>query len=163
MAEINHRLFIASPIRKVYESLTDENDLSKWWTSNVQSTDAITAVLKFTFGAGYFKEMKIVSVAPDAKVEWLCMEGATEWVGTSIIFELSQESFSMLSKSNPELEDQLEQSECKGEGTLLVFKHINWKNTTAMFSECSYTWAMFLRSLKLYCETGNRNSLANPT
>ena len=55
--------------------------------------------------------------------------------------------------TNSELQDQLQQQN-ENKGTVLIFHHENWIDYTSMFAECSYTWAQFLRSLKLLCETG---------
>jgi hypothetical protein len=40
-------------------------------------------------------------------------------------------------------------------GTIVLFTHEGWKEETNEFASCSYTWALFLRSLKLLCETGS--------
>lgn len=53
-----------------------------------------------------------------------------------------------------EVRDQIQQQKKGEKVTLLIFHHDDWREYTPMFAECSYTWAQFLKSLKLFCETG---------
>ncbi|MEO8405378.1 MAG: hypothetical protein ABI480_12305 [Chitinophagaceae bacterium] len=74
-------------------------------------------------------------------------------VGTTLSFALEYGDRKTLLNSHPEIQGQIEQ--VKGDSlTLLIFHHDDWKEYTAMFAECNYTWGQFLRSLKLYCEIG---------
>jgi hypothetical protein len=53
-------------------------------------------------------------------------------VGTTITFEL----------------------EPHNKGCTLMFHHDNWAAYSQEFASCSFDWALFLRSLKMLCETG---------
>jgi hypothetical protein len=97
--------------------------------------------------------MKIIELKPLESVKWNCIKGDNEWVGTSISFKLLHGDKETLIKSYPEIRGQVEQ-QGNNKVTLLIFQHDNWREDTLMFSECSYTWAQFLRSLKLLCESG---------
>jgi hypothetical protein len=66
-------------------------------------------------------------------VKWRCQKGHEEWIDTTISFELQPHQ----------------------KGTTLFFHHDGWKDHTPVFAVCSYDWAIFLRSLKVLCETGN--------
>ncbi|HKH60668.1 MAG TPA: hypothetical protein VKA49_07545, partial [Flavitalea sp.] len=81
-------------------------------------------------------------------------DGAGEWIGTTISFELQVGDKETLLNAHPEMSDQIFQQEEGSEGTVLIFHHDNWKEYTPMFAECNYTWGRFMRSLKLFCETG---------
>jgi hypothetical protein len=74
-------------------------------------------------------------------------------VGTNLSFQLIPGSKVSLVQAYPEILGQTEQQKAD-DATLLIFHHDNWKAYTLMFAECSYTWGQFLKSLKLYCETG---------
>jgi len=113
----------------------------------------LDSVARFPFGPEYFKEMKITELKPCAQVKWICITGADEWIGSTISFKLRPGDKETLSNSNPEIKGQIQQQRSDN-GTLLIFHHDDWKEYTPMFAECNYTWGQFLRSLKLWCETG---------
>lgn len=154
MANIHHELFIGTTAEKIYNALTSETGLSSWWTPQTKANDKLGTVLRFTFQTGYHKEMKIVELSPFDRVKWICIAGANEWVGTNISFTLENANKETLLSLHPEIDDQLRQSTIHSNGTLLIFHHNDWKEYTPMFAECNYTWGLFLRSLKLFCETG---------
>ena len=160
MPGIHHAVIIGSPIEKVYNAISSEEGLSAWWTPNARARAEINSVARFYFGPVYFKEMKILDLKPFGLVKWACVSGAEEWVGTNISFKLLFGDKKSLSGSHPEMNGQLEQ-QIDDQGTLLIFKHEDWKEYTPMFAECSYTWGQFLRSLKLFCETGKGRPFPN--
>jgi len=65
-------------------------------------------------------------------VEWRCVGGPAEWVGTSVTFDLTAH------------EDE----------TVVMFAHSNWREPGEFMAHCSARWAYFLISLKLLVETG---------
>jgi uncharacterized protein YndB with AHSA1/START domain len=154
MPDIHHELYIAATAEEVYHALTHQTALSAWWTPGAKGISETYAVLRFYFGDDYFKEMKIMELKPAEYVEWLCIAGAEEWLDTTISFRLEPGSKEYLATKHQEITDQLNQSTQQNEGTLLMFRHDNWKEDSSMFAECNYTWGRFLSSLKLYCETG---------
>lgn len=105
--------------------------------------------------------MKITELKSSSQVKWICIAGAEEWIGTTISFELRQGDKETLLNLHPELKDQIQQQGYFGQGTLLIFHHDDWKEYTPMFAECNYTWAQFLRGLKLLCETGKGHPWPN--
>jgi uncharacterized protein YndB with AHSA1/START domain len=154
MPDIHLELLIGAPAQSVYHAITTSEGLSAWWTPGTKAEPEINSIAHFPFGSDYIKEMRITDLQPFKQVSWDCIAGEGEWIETSISFELETNDKNQLLGSHPELADQVNQQAASGAQTLLVFYHSNWKQDTAMFGECSYTWALFLRSLKLYCETG---------
>lgn len=130
---ICHRLLIESPVEKVYEALTSQQGLAGWWTPDTTAVPEVGGINRFVFEPDYFKEMKIQELKPYSKVKWLCLTAYEEWIGTTLTFEL----------------------EPHPKGCILFFHHDGWKNYTPEFASCSYDWALFFRSLKFFCETGN--------
>lgn len=161
MPNIHHALAIWAPIETVYEALTTEKGLSAWWTPGVTTSGTLGSVARFPFGARYFKEMRITDLQPPKQVQWHCVAGADEWIGTEISFNMVGGNRTTLLRSNPEAAGQLGDHAAGDLCTLLSFRHNNWQSDTAMFAECSYTWGQFLRSLKLLCETGMTRSSPN--
>lgn len=154
MPNIHQELYIAASAEEVYHALTHQTSLSAWWTPGARAVSETYAVLRFPFGNGYFKEMKITELRSSEYVEWVCITGADEWVGTTISFRLEAGNKEIIDAAHPEIADQSEQSIQSTEATLLIFRHDHWKDDSPMFAECNYTWGRFLSSLKLYCETG---------
>ncbi len=132
MPDIKHKLVIEASPAAVYENITTQKGLAGWWTPDTQAKVEVNSVLRFGFGPSYFKEMKVVMLVPNKKVEWKCIAATEEWIGTTIEFDLKPEAGK----------------------TVVYFSHNNWESQTPMLSQCSYDWAMFLRSLKLLCEKG---------
>lgn len=130
MVNIKHKLEIEASPETIYGNLTTQNGLAGWWTPDTNAKPEVNSILRFGFGPSYFKEMKVIALDSERKVEWKCITGTEEWIGTTITFIL-------------------EKADTK---TILHFSHDNWDSPTAMFSQCSYDWAMFLRSLKHLCE-----------
>ena len=153
MPNIRHEVLIGAPADHVFKAITSQQGLSAWWTPDATAEPALNSVARFPFGPTYFKEMKITKLEPSIQLNWACITGCDEWVGTTLSFELLSGDKGTLSKSRAELYDQLQQLKHDA-GTLLVFSHDGWREYTPMFAECNYTWGQFLRSLKLFCETG---------
>lgn len=153
MPNIRHELIIGAPAEKVYSAITSQEGLSAWWTPDTTAKAEAGTIARFAFGPTYFKEMKITELKPSRQVKWICITGADEWIGTNLTFKLEGGDKKTLLNSHPETGDQVQQSSSDNV-TLLILQHDDWKDYTPMYAECSYTWGQFLRSLKLFCETG---------
>jgi|SRR5688572_20071675 len=154
MPNICHELIIGVAAEKVYRAITRQEGLSAWWTPDTIAKTEVGSIARFAFGQTYFKEMKIVVLKSFEQVTWLCISGADEWIGTTLSFKLESGDKRTLLNSHPELADQIQQQNNNDDVTLLILQHDDWKEYTPMYAECSYTWGRFLRSLKLFCETG---------
>jgi uncharacterized protein YndB with AHSA1/START domain len=154
MPDIRQNLFIAKPIDTVFSAITTEQGLSGWWTPKVTASPMLGSVARFGFGPSYIKEMLIDEIEPPHSLRWRCVAGTEEWVGTVLTFQLFGGQRTALMQSHPEVQGQIEQAGAFEAGTILCFAHSNWRGSTPMFAECSYTWGRFLHSLKLLCETG---------
>jgi uncharacterized protein YndB with AHSA1/START domain len=132
MAEILHMVLIDSPVDHVYEAITEEKGLAAWWTVQAVANPAAGSTAEFKFGDRYHASMRILTLEPPKKVEWECVGGDEEWIGTRISFDLEK----------------------RGDQTLLRFRHGLWRKTTDFYASCNYNWGHYLSSLKSYCETG---------
>jgi len=134
MADILHRVYIEVPPSQVYEALTRESGLAGWWTPEVEARDVLGSTAKFRFGqADLGNDMQITALEPGRQVAWRCTWGGDEWLGTELTFDLKPYK----------------------QGTLLLFAHKGWKDTTEHFAHCNTKWAFYLAvSLKQYLETG---------
>ena len=152
MPNIRHEVIIGATAQEIYKTISSPEGLRGWWTPETDFEP--DNLLRFSFGPVYSKVMKIVILEPFALVKWDCVDGAEEWIGTSISFQLHEGNREYMLQSHPEATGQIQQQNSEYQTTLVVFEHDGWKSYTPMFAECNYTWGQFLRSLKLLCETG---------
>jgi Activator of Hsp90 ATPase homolog 1-like protein len=136
MADILHRVGIRSSSDEVYKALTTRQGLAGWWTDDTQGESKLGELLKFRFSAdgkeiGGF-DMKVLELLPARRVLWQVVGGPEEWIGTKISWDLKQE----------------------GEYSIVLFKHLDWKEPVEFMHHCSTKWAIFLMSLKSLVETG---------
>ena len=131
MADIRINVAIKATPQKVYDAVTMQEGLASWWCKQTIAKPEKGFVNTFTFGTVH-NEMEVIELTPYKKVQWKCIQSIEEWVGTHVSFD-------------PEEKDGK---------TILRFAHSGWKAETDMFAECTYHWALFLKSLKSLCETG---------
>ena len=132
MAEIIHRVGIASPVSKIYNALTTDEGLSRWWTTDTSGAGDVGSIIKFRFGGGG-PDFEVIELQTDSLVRWRHsgdMPG--DWMGTEVSFQLKPE----------------------GRQTFVRFAHSNWKEPSDFMAHCSTKWAVFLLSLKDAIETG---------
>lgn len=132
MPDIRHLLVIESSPGSVYRAITDQAGLRAWWTPQAVAKPQVGSIAEFNFDDRYHNKMRIHRLEPEALVEWECLEGDPEWVGTRFLFDLRPDD---------------------GQ-TVLRFCHCGWREPTDFFASCNYQWGYYMRSLKSYCETG---------
>ena len=134
MSDIRHRVAISAPLESVYEAVATPEGLAEWWTRDgVRGESREGSRLRFFFGQPEpAAVMEVTRLDPDGQVSWNCIEGADEWVGTTITFDLTQAD----------------------NETVVLFTHADWRSPSEFMAHCSARWAYFLLSLKSYQETG---------
>ena len=131
MPDIRINVSIKAAPQTIYDAITTQEGLSSWWAKQTIAKPEVGFLNVFTFGT-FRNAMKIIELTPKKRVEWECTESMEEWVGTHVIFNLEE----------------------KGERTVLRFSHSGWRAATDMMAGCTYDWSLFMKSLKMYCETG---------
>src|ERR1700735_499700 len=121
MPNIHQAVLVSAPIEAVYRAISTQEGLSGWWTPDVKASAEVNTIARFRFGPDYFKDMKIVELESNASVRWVCMQGADEWIGTTLSFNLEAGDTGTLSSVHPELKDQVQQAS-KGGQTLLILR-----------------------------------------
>ncbi|MCW3464555.1 SRPBCC family protein [Chitinophaga nivalis] len=132
MENIEHINYLKAPIGKVYEVLTTAAGLAAVWTNKLEVEPRVGFVNTFDFNDNYATRMKILELVENKRIWWECIASDPEWVGTQVTFELSE----------------------KNGVTTVLLRHLYWRELTTFYRYCNYNWAMFLFSLKSYCEEG---------
>ena len=134
MPDIRHRVVISAPLGSVYEAVAKTDGISEWWTRDgVRGESSEGSKLRFFFGQPEpAAVMEVTRLDPDGHVHWHCVEGADEWVGTKLAFDLTQ----------------------SGDETVVLFTHAEWRDPSEFMAHCSARWAYFILSLKSLVETG---------
>ena len=132
MSAIKHQLYINASPSRVYQAITTQKGLSSWWTTKTKADAIIGSVAEFWFSDKYHNKMYIVMLDKNKYIEWECLDGDKEWIGTRLKFMIRPQE----------------------KGTMLQFWHYEWKNETDFFASCNFHWGNYMKSLKDYCENG---------
>lgn len=141
MNSYKNNMLLSAPVSKVYEALTTQRGIAEWWTTSCEVGTTVGELITIRFGET-FKVMRIESLRPQSEVRWtvidaqLVVPGLTrmnEWIGTTIVFQLSSPSES---------------------ATRLDLEHLGLTQKIECYEVCSQGWNQFLASLKNYIETG---------
>jgi uncharacterized protein YndB with AHSA1/START domain len=132
MPDIVQRLGIRPTPWKVYTALTEQKGLAGWWTSNTNASPKVGALLQCRVGDHGGNDMTVVRLVPDKRIQWRCVNGAKEWIGTRVMFDLKRE----------------------GGRTILLFAQCGWRTQGECMHYCSAKWAGYLLSLKSLLEKG---------
>ena len=132
MAEIKHRVGISGSAQEIYQLLTTDAGLSKWWTTDTHGAGGPGSIIAFRFGeAG--PDFEVIELVTNRKVVWRHHgEMPPAWIGSEISF-------------------LLEESEKQ---TMVNFRHYNWQQADDFLAHCSTKWGIFMMSLKSCIETG---------
>jgi uncharacterized protein YndB with AHSA1/START domain len=132
MPDILHRVEVKSSPIEAYTALTTRDGLAGWWTTGTSGTFGVGGVIHFRFGTRGGVDMKVLELEPAKRVLWQVIDGPTEWIDTTVRFELTK----------------------NGDFTVILFKHEDWKEPVEFMHHCSTKWATFLLSFKSLVETG---------
>ena len=139
MPDILHRVGIRAPAERVYRALTEPSGLAGWWTMTTKASPIVGAIDQFRFDARGFNDMKVTELVPCRRLRWQCVDGAPEWIGTEVTFDLREE-------------DGM---------TVVLFAQRNWREPVEFMHYCSTKWAAYMLSLKSLCETGQGSPYPN--
>ena len=127
---------IAVAPAKVYSAITEDEGLASWWTPDVVAKPDVGSLAEFVFTDGpagrFAVKMEIAELDPSRKVRWIVKQGAPDWAGTHVTWDLTP----------------------LDGGTKVRFGHRDYASTDGSFALVGYNWAWYLTSLKDYLETG---------
>lgn len=132
MPNIEHLQIINVSSSIVYDALTTSQGLSEVWTNELTVHNQTGLINEFHFGSNDITKMQILELVRNSRVVWKCVDSDPEWIDTLVSFEIEE----------------------KNQKSYITLKHSNWRELTTFYRFCNYNWAMFLYSLKTYCEDG---------
>lgn len=132
MPDIRHQILIHAESEALLRAVTEQKGLRAWWAqSAIAQADAGTEAV-FTFADGAVVIRMRVDAIKDGEVRWHCIGDIEEWTGTNLFFKWQRNN----------------------DAIMLDFGHMNWASSEGAYAQCSYDWAHYMRSLKLYLEKG---------
>jgi len=133
MPDLLLEVAIAITPERVYAAITEQAGLASWWTPDVVAEPTLGSVAEFRFGGRRFVvNMEITSLEAGRRVSWAVKQGAPEWAGTRVTWDLTPVDG----------------------GTRVRFGHHDYASVDGSFASVGYSWAWYLSSLKDYIETG---------
>jgi uncharacterized protein YndB with AHSA1/START domain len=138
MPDLLHEIPVDAPAEKVYAALATQKGMRGWWTTDTIMEERVggLAVFGFLKRATVFR-MKVEELAPSKRVVMSCQGDVDEWKGTKLTWEIAPND----------------------KGSVVQFRHANWREATHMFAMCNSSWGELMHRLKDYSEGKNRGPL----
>ncbi len=132
MLSILHDFPIKAPASRVFDCMTTPGGLDQWWTLYSSGQPTLGAEYSLGFGPEYDWEARVTRWVRNKEFELELIEAMDDWMGTRVGFNLV----------------------AAGDHTQVSFWHSGWKEASHHFRTSSFCWAMYLRILKRYLESG---------
>jgi uncharacterized protein YndB with AHSA1/START domain len=129
---IIHTVDIQAKADAVFQALTTEKGLARWWTTRVKAEPRVGSVIAFIFEDGFGPQMKVTQLEAPRLVTWECVDGHEPWSGNTFRFEIVVRTGSRL-RFRQEYSRELSDDQ---------------------YGVYNYNWGYYLESLRLYCSTG---------
>ncbi len=136
MAEIRHEIKIKASQDVVFDALTTVHGLTGWHSSEVSGNPSLGGVVVFNSSSAAAFEWEVTKADKLKAVEWRCVKGPGNSVGTAARFYLSEAS--------------------DGRTQVELF-HSGWPDEHGNFRKCNTLWGILLHHLRKYAETGKED------
>jgi uncharacterized protein YndB with AHSA1/START domain len=132
MADIYHVFPINAFPKQVFDAISTANGLDSWWTKTCEGTPLPGAEYKLGFGPEYDWRAVVSNCIRDSEFELTFNKADADWQDSRINFRLTAD----------------------GGKTSVTFQHVGWPAENEHYKISCFCWAMYLRLLKRYVETG---------
>lgn len=132
MPDIVHDFPIQAPRLQVFRAVSTPSGLDSWWTKRASGEAKEGAEFELWFGPEYDWRAVVSRYLPDKEFELKLTSADEDWQGTRVGFLLEE----------------------KDDVTQVRFYHRGWPEENDHYRGSCYCWAMYLRLLKRYVETG---------
>ena len=133
MAAIVTERIIEAPPERVWDALTQPDEITCWWAAEARVKPEVgsVGVFRFRLPAGDL-QFEVAEQVQNEHLHWISRQGPPQWAGTSVIWQL----------------------EPLPNGTRLLFTHDGFIKHDEAYEQTRGNWDYFLDSLKSYLETG---------
>jgi len=132
MADIVHHLKINAPASQVFEGISTPTGLDAWWTKRSSGKPKEGAEYGLGFGPDCDWRATVSRCIPNVEFELSVTDAHEDWLGTRVGFVLQE----------------------RGGSTEVRFYHLGWPEPGDHYQTSCFCWAMYLRLLRRYIETG---------
>jgi len=132
MADIFHCFPIEAAPEQVFRALSTPAGLDSWWTLRSSGRAQLGVDYELEFGPDYDWRAKVSRSVPGREFELELTSASEDWRGTRVGFLL----------------------EPHDGGTRVSFHHLGWPENNEHYRVSCFCWAMYLRLLKRYVESG---------
>ncbi len=133
MPDILLDVSVTAPIDQVFDAVATPRGLDAWWTLRAAGETRVGSVWTLFFGEPYDWRAVVRRCEFGRLIEWTVTTSDADWQGTCVGIELTPTDA----------------------GTRLRFWHTGWPETNAHHRRSAFCWALYLRLLKKFCETGD--------
>jgi uncharacterized protein YndB with AHSA1/START domain len=140
-SKIEHNIAINTTANRVYEALTTQQGLAGWYTPATKAEPRIGGMNEFTFGSYGALRFRVENLDPNRHVDWVGVDCPPEWKDTHVSFDIEPGS--------------------KG-SVNFTFSHTGLPAEYSDLACFNYLWGQYVRSIKLWCETGTGEPFGSP-
>lgn len=134
MPSILHDFEVKTDPSAVYAAVSSPDGLDQWWTLRSSGEPRVGAEYELWFGPRADWRAKVTEAVPGKRFSLELTGADDDWVGTSVAFTL----------------------EPAAGGTMVRFSHSGWQDATEHFRISSFCWAMYLRVMRRFTESGEQ-------
>ena len=133
MPDIEQEFVIHAPPDRVYTAIATPQGMDCWWTMTAGGEPVENAVYALGFGPRFDWRGRVTRAVPGSAFELVITVADSDWTGTRVTFELAPTG---------------------RDATRVRFSHTGWPVANQHWRISCYCWALYLRLLRRYVETG---------
>lgn len=132
MPAIVKERIIAAPPQRIFNALTQQEEIAHWWTEDLNAKPEVGSLAEFRFsGRTFIIQVEIAELKPERRVTWKSRQGRG-FEGTTITWQITPVQH----------------------GARVVFKQDGFAQADGAYEQTGKVWEYFLASLQSYLETG---------
>jgi uncharacterized protein YndB with AHSA1/START domain len=131
-ADIRFDFPVLAPVSAVYAAVSSAQGLNAWWTLTAEGEPRAGSSYSLHFGPAYEWRAEVERVTPDREIVFRMTDASADWLDSRVSISLAQ----------------------RDAHTWVQFAHVGWTETSDHFRVTAFCWAMYLRLLRRYVESG---------
>jgi uncharacterized protein YndB with AHSA1/START domain len=90
MSAIVEERTIAAVPQSVFNALTQQDELARWWTNDLSAKPEVGSLGEFRFRQGAFVlQFEVAELDAGENVRWISRQGPPQWARTSVTWQLT--------------------------------------------------------------------------